>query len=361
MLFSKFRPVNEHIDLTALSTPKSGVCGDFYEIIPHSKDCFDILIADVMGKGLPAAIIGAAVKNSFLHELQVLKAKSKEIPSISDIMKSLEEEIHDSLVEARMFITLLFARVDLKSMSISYISNGHPGSLVIRENSCETIYLQSTHMPLGIQKRDYFKSVNFNLKPMDKLVFYTDGISEALVEMPSDDPLELIFDCLDGGESTTDEIASKIFNKAKSKRGIQDDMTVISMNLSNKLGEVKPVTLFLQKRLDEIYRINSLINDLPGDSDDLFIVALIETFTNIVKHAEECEASVKMVCSVDDLGKMKVQFVYNGSHFKPDSIKLPDCTQQVNGFGLYLIEKICGSVTYTEEDNQKSLITLVSK
>lgn len=361
MLFSKFKPVNKHVDLTALSTPKSGVSGDFYEIIPHDKNCFDLIIADVMGKGLPAAILGAAAKNSLMHQLQVLKSREEVTPSISSIMKALEDEIHESLVETRMFITLLYARVDLRKMEISYISNGHPGSLIIRENSPEIIYLQSTHMPLGIMKRDFFKSVNFELKPNDKLVFYTDGVSEALVESSEDDPLELILDCLDGKETSTEQIAKKIFNKARTEREVEDDMTVISMNLGKHVEEVKPMTFYLQKRLDEIYRINSLLTKYPGESDELFIVAVIEVFTNIVKHAKECDSCIKMTCGVNESGRKLIEIEYVGTHFQPNSVKLPDCLNQVNGFGLFLIEKICESVVYGKGIKGTSIITLTSK
>ena len=361
MLFSKFRPNNDNVELSALSTPKSNVCGDFYEIIPHNNDCFDLIIADVMGKGLPAAILGAAAKNTMMHEIQVLKSKKVGIPSVSEIMCSLENEIHDSLVETRMFITLLYARIDLRNMQITYVSNGHPGSLILRQNSPEVIYLQSTHMPLGICKRDFFKSINFKLKASDKLIFYTDGISEALVESSDDDPIELILGCLDGSEIETKDIAQKIFNNAKSKRGEHDDMTIISMNLGKSLGEVKPMTIYLQKRLDEIYRINSFLTDYPGESDDLFVVAVIEAFTNIVKHSKDCEPSMKMTCGVNDQGRKCIQIEYTGTHFQPDRVKLPDCSAQVNGFGLFLIENICESVDYERSDDGLSVIRLNSK
>ena len=361
MLFTKFRPINENVELTALSSPKSGISGDFYEIIPHNKNCFDLIIADVMGKGLPAAILGAAIKNSVMHQLQVLKAEKLLLPSLSEIIVALEEEVHESLIEARMFITMLYARVDLINMRITYISNGHPGSLVIRNSSPETVYLQSTHMPLGIIKREFFKSVSLNLVAGDKLVFYTDGISEALVESAEDDPVELILDCLDGTEKKTSQIAKKIFDQAKIKRGVEDDMTVISMNLSNKIKELQPMTFVLQKNIDEIYRLNVILADTPGRSDSLFSVAIMEVFSNLVKHTGSSERALKIICSVTTEGRKSIQMIYEGDHFEPSSIKLPDCSKQVDGFGLFLVEKICYSVGYEEVEGGCSKIILIAK
>ncbi|MCM8530657.1 MAG: fused response regulator/phosphatase [Lentisphaeraceae bacterium] len=361
LLFTKFQPSNESVDITALSVPKSSVCGDFYEIIPHSKNCFDLVIADVMGKGLPAAIIGAAIKNSLMHQNQMLKVKSRCIPAISDIIVSLEGEVHDALVETRMFVTFLYARVNLDAMTISYVSNGHPGSLIIRQDSSEVLYLQSTHMPLGINKRDSFKPIILSLKPRDKFVFYTDGISEALVQNPQDDPIELILDCLDGEETSTSEVAQKIFDEAKLKRGVEDDMTVISMNLNESLGDQKESKFVLYKNLDEMYRLNRKVLEAPGVHDELFSVALIEAFTNIVKHTGESQQAIEVKCSVSKAGLKMVELLYEGSHFEPSEILLPDCSKQTDGFGLYLVERICHAVRYEKVGELKSKIILTSK
>lgn len=361
LLFTKLKPVNENIELTALSTPKSNVCGDFYEIISHSKECFDVMIADVMGKGLPAAIIGAAIKNSVMHHIHALRSNRNNLPSISEILSSVEKETFKSLVEARMFLTILYARINLKNRSISYISHGHPGAIIIRQNSFETVYLHSTDMPMGITKRDFFKQINLKLLPGDKFIFYTDGISEALVEGPDDEPVELILNCLDGSEDSTDAIAAKIFEQAKLKRGVEDDMTIISMNLSKTLHCHEPVSFFLTKDLNEIYRLNGIVANSSGNCDELFNVAVIETFTNIVKHSGERDTSIKLIANVNEDGRKVFEFVYEGQPFQPQSIKIPDCETQSNGFGLFLVENICDSAYYEKNENGRLLIRLVSK
>ena len=93
LLFSELPYKNEKIDFSAHSSPKRLVGGDFFEMIPYDEDCFDIVLADVMGKGLPAALIGAAMKHVFVRQSQRISAFKQSRPELVEILKAVEGEM----------------------------------------------------------------------------------------------------------------------------------------------------------------------------------------------------------------------------------------------------------------------------
>ena len=63
--------------MAALTIPSQRIDGDFYEFFKHANQCLDVIVADVMGKGIPAALLGAATKSHFLEALCHLMAMSR--------------------------------------------------------------------------------------------------------------------------------------------------------------------------------------------------------------------------------------------------------------------------------------------
>ena len=218
-------------------------------------------------------------------------------------------------------------------------------------------------MPLGVKKTDAYEPISFRFENSDQLILYTDGIIEALQEWSDVDPVEALLDCLDGKEKSSDEVVKHIFNKAEMKEGEKDDMTVLSMKLTatKEKNSGYRKSKWLQRNLDEIYRLNSVIEEAVGLSDTMFRVAAIEAFTNIVKHSDESANALKVHTDVDESNRTMIYFLYDGPFFKPESIKLPDCEKQNNGFGLYLVEKICHKVEYFRTADGMNCICLTAR
>ena len=142
LLYCQLPLQNNRVDFAAQSSPKRYVCGDFFEIIPYDDNCFDVILADVMGKGLPAALIGAATKHVLMREVQKLQAVRNRTPSLAEIMHNVEDEMYDKLNLSRTFLTMCVMRINLDNNTVSYISCGHPGALLLKEKAPEVLLLE---------------------------------------------------------------------------------------------------------------------------------------------------------------------------------------------------------------------------
>jgi phosphoserine phosphatase RsbU/P len=161
-------------ELAARTEPTRHVGGDLYDIISGPRGCH-LMIADVSGKGVPAALMASS-----LHA--AVRLLSRESASLSDLVQQLHLHLLASMLEnkfATVFIGWLRAGDELE-----YVSAGHnPAALVRPDGTVELLY--ATGPPLGLLADVRFRSVTVKLVPGSLLVAYTDGFSEA--PNPTDD------------------------------------------------------------------------------------------------------------------------------------------------------------------------------
>jgi len=141
-------------------------------VIPMQKDRQGILIADVSGKGIPAALFMALSRivvrvNAIWHQ----KAPSTAIRDANAIIAA------DS--KSSMFITLFYGVLDAQSRSLSYVNAGHNPPLICRGTDGTFSELSATGMAIGVVPDAEYTSNTVVLEPGDVMVLYTDGITEA--------------------------------------------------------------------------------------------------------------------------------------------------------------------------------------
>ena len=170
----------QDIEIAQLSVASQKVDGDFIDFFEQSSLCIDVVVGDVMGKGIPAALVGAAMKSQFLRVLNnMLRDINKyEIPAIEDIVTGVHSGMISQLKDLETFVTLFYARFDLDAYQMTYVDCGHMPSIhyVFEEKSC--FLLKGSNKPLGFSDNN-FKSVSLNFKPGDLFVLYSDGLTEA--------------------------------------------------------------------------------------------------------------------------------------------------------------------------------------
>src|ERR1051326_3031733 len=116
--------------LAALTVPSEKVDGDFYDFIEHGKDCFDVIVGDVMGKGVPAALVAAAIKSGLLHAfIRCSTAENSGLPEPREIVASAHKEITKQLMDLESFATLCYGRFHLHSRRLDLVSCGHPSTI----------------------------------------------------------------------------------------------------------------------------------------------------------------------------------------------------------------------------------------
>jgi sigma-B regulation protein RsbU (phosphoserine phosphatase) len=167
-------PVLPGFDIAGFNLPAREVGGDFYDYIPISEGCWGVEIADVSGKGVPAALFMALSRT-------LVRASASENPDpAGSILEANRYICMDS--KTCMFVTLFYGILDTRKGTFTYVNAGHNPPLLFRAGSSEAILLRGKGIALGIFDDIELELMEIRLNPGDTVVFYTDGVTEATNE-----------------------------------------------------------------------------------------------------------------------------------------------------------------------------------
>jgi len=179
MLLPREAPAFEGLDLDARYTPAQRVGGDLYDFIPLSDTRIAVVVADVAGKGIGASMLMAICRTN-LH--QIARRNASPAAVLKELNRALGED-----VEADLYVTMLYAVVDLAANTVTFARAGHELPLFVRGNpsdaTCRVDFVPSEGMALGMVPDEIFERALRDrteiLAPGDIMVLYTDGITEA--------------------------------------------------------------------------------------------------------------------------------------------------------------------------------------
>ena len=149
--------------------PAREVGGDFYDFLPFEDGRLGLVIGDVTGKGIPAALVMATVHT-------MLRTAVQGIISPGEVLARVNELLADDIPPG-MFVTCFFALLNPKSGHIHYSNAGHEPPF--RQHRGEAAELWATGMPLGMMPGTRYEEHEITLAPGDSLLFYSDGLVEA--------------------------------------------------------------------------------------------------------------------------------------------------------------------------------------
>jgi phosphoserine phosphatase RsbU/P len=149
--------------------PAGAVAGDWFDLIDLGDDRCGIVLADVSGKGMPAALLMSATR-------AILRTLVKLNPSPGSTLMQLNQILMDDFPMGK-FVTMIYGVLDARSREITIASAGHLRPLLIN-GECSFLDID-TGMPLGLGATTY-PEYKVTLKPGTQLLFYTDGITEAM-------------------------------------------------------------------------------------------------------------------------------------------------------------------------------------
>ena len=227
-LLDQHQPPSGPLDVVARTHPAKVVGGDYYDFVPLADGRFAVVVADVSGKGLPAALIMPAVKIA----LRALAARNV---STSDLLAELNRVFLDNLPGASYF-TLLYAVFDPAADRVVYANAGHLPALHLEGPRAEATWLMPEGPAVGLLHEEVrFETVEVRFGPGDLFVFYTDGITEAEDESGADfgqDRLVATVRSASGG--TAGAVVSAVHDAVDAFRGPgarNDDATVIAVRV----------------------------------------------------------------------------------------------------------------------------------
>ena len=168
-LIPKTVPNTKNLDIHAIYMPVLEIGGDLYDFILFKEPyLFGVLIADVTGHGVPAALITSMVKT-----LAHMSGRDKLAPA--DFLHFLNDKIID--MGSLEFISAFYAIFDSNTKTLRYSRAGHCIPYLIRDG--ELLELSARGVLLGVTRGELFQEKEVQLLPKDKIVFFTDGLVEA--------------------------------------------------------------------------------------------------------------------------------------------------------------------------------------
>ncbi|XSG84875.1 MAG: PAS domain S-box protein [Methylohalobius sp. ZOD2] len=165
------------IQVAGFCLPAAHVGGDYYDYF-SLKDTVDLVIADVSGHSVGAAMIMAETRCTLkMKTLWLMKESTGVANTASANLAILNELLFEDLNRAELFITMFYAQYHIASRKLSYANAGHNRPLLLRRG--ESLELDTDGLILGVSKEVTFEEKQLTLEDGDVLLLYTDGITEA--------------------------------------------------------------------------------------------------------------------------------------------------------------------------------------
>lgn len=165
-------PKVPNFDIAGATDSSEVVGGDYYDFIRIADGHLGITVADVSGKGIPAALIMASYRASLIAEI-------RNNYSIRTVFAKVNKLLWES-IEADRFVTAVYGVLDLSGRRFTYVNAGHNPGLVVRAGSGKIDHLEATGPLLGTFESATYKERQTQIAPGDVLVLYTDGVTEAM-------------------------------------------------------------------------------------------------------------------------------------------------------------------------------------
>ncbi|HEX4811056.1 MAG TPA: PP2C family protein-serine/threonine phosphatase [Bryobacteraceae bacterium] len=211
-------PELARVRVAARYQPMTSVAGDFYDFLGISENSLTILVADVSGHGVPAALVASMLKVCFA-------AQREHAHDPAAILAGLNSMLRGSL--GGQYVTAACAAIDLSANNITYAGAGHPPSLLVRKNSGHVVELAENGLFIGPFPQATYSNISVPFESGDKLLLYTDGIVEATGPDGQEFGRERIIDLLvQTKDVEPSEFIQLLFQKISTPTQ-QDDLTVV--------------------------------------------------------------------------------------------------------------------------------------
>jgi serine phosphatase RsbU (regulator of sigma subunit) len=163
-------PRVETLDLYGKNSPSRFVGGDYFDVIPAGPGKYLVAIADVAGKGVPAALLTSMLQAS-------LRTQVMEPRSVRKVVSTLNSLVAD-MRSAEQFATFFLGLLDTSFMTLTYCNAGHCYPVLV-DGKAGTRFLSESDLVLGVMRDASFTEYTVKLNPGQVIVLYTDGVTEA--------------------------------------------------------------------------------------------------------------------------------------------------------------------------------------
>jgi sigma-B regulation protein RsbU (phosphoserine phosphatase) len=344
------------------------VGGDFYDFFFINEEELALVVGDVSGKGVPAALFMAVTKS-------VIKTRAMDDPSPASIVTRVNDEMSQDNPSS-MFVTLFIAICNVRTGECRYTNAGHNPPYVLRHGGqLET--LPQRHGPIiGAMDDLAYKESTIDLGKGDQLFIFTDGVTEAMdkaEQLFSESRLEEHLESAKGASVET-LISGTLQSVENFADGAEqaDDITMLSYNLLKEpdKSEYPRMSLVVTSDFQEIGRLNRELarfarkNDLPEGVMRKLNIAIDDLVNNIISYGTDAGGAqpIEINCAYLD-NRLMLEVIDCGSPFNPFEQLNPDTTssiedRKIGGLGRLLVKELMDNVDY-ERKKDKNIVKLI--
>ncbi len=361
--------------VSAISIPSQHINGDFYDFIQFDRQHFDLIIGDVMGKGVSAALLGAATKAQFIRAIGNLVCSTSlaTLPTPEEVVAFAHEEMCEKLITIQSVVTTCLARFSLAKHRIDMVDCGHTGVICYHaeDGSCEQF--KGNNLPLGINRDEQYEQLSIHFKPGDIMLFCSNGLFEIAGQSGESYGTERLFRFVENNANNDARaLARDLYSDLMDFAGtgvFPGDLTYIvvkieqppepklvshaQLELTSNLADLEILREFVQNNCKDAAGVNvEFLSKLE--------IATIEAASNIMRHAYSEQDEGKILAEVDIFEEeIEIRLFHWGREFGGKKMGTPAFDGSENGgFGLYFIRNCVDEVEYTDDKQGKMGIRL---
>ncbi|HZO90967.1 MAG TPA: SpoIIE family protein phosphatase [Chthonomonadaceae bacterium] len=364
--------------VAALTIPSQQIDGDFYDFFQHNDGCLDVVVGDVMGKGVPAALLGAAIKSHFLHALSRLlgPAGPGNLPTPEQIVTLVHAEVTRQFIGLEFFATLCYARFDLSERQLTFVDCGHTKTIHFRQKAGACALLEGENMPLGVSEKEVYRQVAVPFEAGDLFCFYSDGVTEARNPEDAFFGVDRLVELVRAnGQSAPQALLDRIHGAVVAFSGAEtfsDDLTCVAIKIgaveaasplahaelevSSDLSQLAPIRAFVRQ-----FCRNLPSPTLDEDSQSQLELAVNEAASNVMRHAYRGRTDQPIRIEAEAFAdQIRIRILHSGEEFDPAKVRPPafDGTRE-GGFGVYMIGQSVDEVRYSRNAQGQNTICLI--
>lgn len=347
-------PTSRRFELYANMLAAKEVGGDFYDFYKQGDNKCLFLVADVSGKGIPAAMFMMRAK-------ALISSLADSGADMATVLTKANEELCKNN-EAGMFITAWLGILDLDTNIVHYANAGHNPPVVVREKgNIEYLKGPAGFVLAGIEGIRY-KIQTLQLNPGDSLFLYTDGVTEATNadnELYGED--RLLAEIREASHMNPANMCKYIKRSVDRFVGSApqfDDITMLSLRIRkpDEAGS-EMVTVPTEESIRDVeayFENRTELLDVPIAIASKIGIIVDEIYSNIVRYSGATMAKVD--CRASD-GQLELVFKDNGIEYNilekedPD-VELDAEAREIGGLGIFMVKKIADRVDYRRENGK---------
>ena len=349
-------PAREDFDIYASMTPAKEVGGDFYHFFLVDDDHLAIVMADVSGKGIPAALF-MMVTNILISDRTHMGGTPAEILTF----------VNNNICEhnrADMFVTVWLGILEISTGKITAANAGHDDPAIYRKGGQFEIFKNKHDLVVGAMGGIKYKDFEIQLNKGDKIFLYTDGLPEATDKDNKMFTLDGMINVLNKHKNKNPEGILDGINESVSEfvgdAPQFDDLTMMCLELKD---DKCLKTLTVDATTENLATVNEFIdgflemNDCPLKEQMKIDLSVEEVYVNIANYAYGDGTGEAEISIENNDGEITIVFKDSGVAYNPLEKADPDISlsadeREIGGLGIFLTKKNMDSLSYEYKDNQ---------